>query len=935
MLVSSKLTREGEHLTAYTDIDARSQLAVIHPETEAEKNKFKFTDGELKVETACCGTTSNNNKDNKDNNNKTYLKKVALLAVVTIVLMATSIAGLTFAVVEFAKDIAPREDGTLVVKANGMPVRTENTDFFTDANGVLVTNKTTNATTTSVTWWEVNGTNANNNTNYPTWYNYTDYDYTDFNNTDYNSTNYTQTWWDWDVNGTAPTPVGTSTVVKRFERQIADLLDMPLSETAALQSLTWDAFGGKHEYRVTGASHFEFESDDESKPGIVKRVCLLKFQDMSGLLIFNDYDVKTSMAVNKSAAEARFLPKQSDVYDAQDALMEAATTLDNLSSFNDTALTTTSAPPQAGVPARRKLLWFWETAAALGRIIRAVTHVVVEVIVQVVIPVVAEVIEEVTGNKKWGEDFKNAATYWARFLAGLTNMIVNSRTGEYFPESVVEPPVGRVRDLVHVALHMAFNMYGGFKEASVGIPPKASELKALKHWLTDEFNERDCGVNDWGFPVTTDNFVYDKATGGASMVTTSSKTGDVAVVLMGTHELDDWKYNFDVVQAPCTIGNGQVSCGRVHRGFQEQYATFRDAMKTKVLAAAQASEAALGLDGDWSILVTGHSLGGATSQLATLDLASDPAFSRYKSKIVSIALGAPAVGDAGWMAAMKTIQPTNRLLISTYLDAPTWMMPEKAGMITAVTEAVVSALSEQNNYYHTHDMWLVPCLNAEPGDDDSAPTNDKEPLGPGLMCHAMQFYWHGVMQHGVMQQSPGPRYSDSECTCREFNMFFRAEAMGAGIQQDWWRNWDADARVPNGCKVPGDYYPMARHTLYTGGQLTFGIDSILGARQMHSKNMRYQLEVGVLGALVLKDTENADRVVYRSSTPVCAGAMRYIVNDKGQLAMDCWGDEKWTIGDECESGIAALSILDNGALELRCGGTQGRVTWSTHPDTQG
>ena len=65
MLVSSKLTREGEHLTAYTDIDARSQLAVIHPETEAEKNKFKFTDGELKVETACCGTTSNNNKDNK------------------------------------------------------------------------------------------------------------------------------------------------------------------------------------------------------------------------------------------------------------------------------------------------------------------------------------------------------------------------------------------------------------------------------------------------------------------------------------------------------------------------------------------------------------------------------------------------------------------------------------------------------------------------------------------------------------------------------------------------------------------------------------------------------------------------------------------------------------------------------------------------------
>ena len=104
---------------------------------------------------------------------------------------------------------------------------------------------------------------------------------------------------------------------------------------------------------------------------------------------------------------------------------------------------------------------------------------------------------------------------------------------------------------------------------------------------------------------------------------------------------------------------------------------------------------------------------------------------------------------------------------------------------------------------------------------------------------------------------------------------------------------------------------------------------------MHSKNMRYQLEVGVLGALVLKDTENADRVVYHSSTPVCAGAMRYIVNDKGQLAMDCWGDEKWTIGEECESGIAALSILDNGALELRCGGTQGRVTWSTHPDTQG
>jgi triacylglycerol lipase len=85
-------------------------------------------------------------------------------------------------------------------------------------------------------------------------------------------------------------------------------------------------------------------------------------------------------------------------------------------------------------------------------------------------------------------------------------------------------------------------------------------------------------------------------------------TGVVVVTFRGTESVEDWLHNLDFVQEPYQI---DPAYGSVHKGFQLYYLTLRDS----VLNLLNQADAAC-----TRLIVTGHSLGAAISELAAPDL---------------------------------------------------------------------------------------------------------------------------------------------------------------------------------------------------------------------------------------------------------------------------------------------------------------------------
>ena len=120
---------------------------------------------------------------------------------------------------------------------------------------------------------------------------------------------------------------------------------------------------------------------------------------------------------------------------------------------------------------------------------------------------------------------------------------------------------------------------------------------------------------------------------------------EVVVAFRGSEGALDWLEDFDITQVPAnaTLPPGAAACAGclLSRGFSvDTYRTVR----AQLLAAVRATLAAAGPGA--TVVVTGHSLGGALAEVAALDLLAEglPVSASYT-------FGTPRVGNAAWAAA--------------------------------------------------------------------------------------------------------------------------------------------------------------------------------------------------------------------------------------------------------------------------------------------
>jgi len=104
----------------------------------------------------------------------------------------------------------------------------------------------------------------------------------------------------------------------------------------------------------------------------------------------------------------------------------------------------------------------------------------------------------------------------------------------------------------------------------------------------------------------------------------------VEIAFRGTDNEINWIQNFNIQLVSVDIG---AKKGRVHAGFQQAYKSLR----YNILQCFR------DLEGGTLVLITGHSLGGALSQLCAYDIASDG--TRQCCEVFVTTWGAPRVGD--------------------------------------------------------------------------------------------------------------------------------------------------------------------------------------------------------------------------------------------------------------------------------------------------
>ena len=144
-------------------------------------------------------------------------------------------------------------------------------------------------------------------------------------------------------------------------------------------------------------------------------------------------------------------------------------------------------------------------------------------------------------------------------------------------------------------------------------------------------------VKTGGFSYLPGSF-YSGPTGLQRFMATGTVNGEKTLVLAfrGSSEGSDWAHNFQFIQAAWNYG---TQTGTVHSGFKGQF----DDKLSDWAALVKETIAA----GNKKVIVAGHSLGGALSNLAAMYVA-EAGFGH--SSIDVITFGAPSAGNAGWQA---------------------------------------------------------------------------------------------------------------------------------------------------------------------------------------------------------------------------------------------------------------------------------------------
>jgi tetratricopeptide (TPR) repeat protein len=165
----------------------------------------------------------------------------------------------------------------------------------------------------------------------------------------------------------------------------------------------------------------------------------------------------------------------------------------------------------------------------------------------------------------------------------------------------------------------------------------------------------------------------------------NEETGVVSLSYRGT-ELDklekwdtikSWIMDFDILKT-----NYRYSKGKVHRGFRDLYLSMSDAVER---------QCTLYLEAGYTLLITGHSAGGAQAVLSALHLTS--VFKKkFKDQIWIYTFGCPRIGDKKFVADFNTKFPfTPRYVtqIDHYTDIVPTVPPFELGFDHCGVEHIV------------------------------------------------------------------------------------------------------------------------------------------------------------------------------------------------------------------------------------------------------
>jgi predicted lipase len=135
-------------------------------------------------------------------------------------------------------------------------------------------------------------------------------------------------------------------------------------------------------------------------------------------------------------------------------------------------------------------------------------------------------------------------------------------------------------------------------------------------------------------------FISDKETDVQVGVTINSGDKRICIIFRGSESVEDWLHDFKIVQRK--IKGHEIKDGvRVHRGFYQQL--HHNGVYDKLLAKVKQL---LEDYPDYSIYVTGHSLGAALSTLCGFRMSCD-----LENKVTVVSFASPRVGNAAWKKA--------------------------------------------------------------------------------------------------------------------------------------------------------------------------------------------------------------------------------------------------------------------------------------------
>jgi hypothetical protein len=178
-------------------------------------------------------------------------------------------------------------------------------------------------------------------------------------------------------------------------------------------------------------------------------------------------------------------------------------------------------------------------------------------------------------------------------------------------------------------------------------------------------------------------------------------SGTITVVFRGTALLSilDWVENLDFTQTPAICDGCQV-----HKGFLGDYMSIRDDL-------LQTTRSLIGAYPDAPIVITGHSLGGALTELAAIDFA-------LNEQIVANTIytfGAPRVGNDVWVQNWQTLfWDTTAYRVTHCMDPVPHAPPQAMGFVHPPTEVYYN---EDNSQFTVceggedpscADQWLLP-----------------------------------------------------------------------------------------------------------------------------------------------------------------------------------------------------------------------------------